>query len=148
MIHLCGLAILATSCKAHKSGSNLFKSDCDINVTFKKVSFKQLVDSINNYDQQYVEVNGKYREGKELSALFNNSSFFDHADSDAIWVNFSQDCPLHLSGSGKGLFEVSNDRYTPINNKEIIIRGKIDLRNKGHLNRYKGTIDHVSLINY
>jgi hypothetical protein len=139
--------MILASCQGHKT-REVFKSDCDVNIPFKKVSFTQLVDSIDDYDQQYIEVNGKYKEGSELSALFNDDKFFGHPDSDALWVNFSQDCPLYLTGTHTGLFEVSNGQFVPINNKKITIRGKIDLHNKGHLNQYKGTIDHVSLVDF
>ena len=100
------------------------------------------MDSIQWYDQQYVEVTGKYREDKELSALFCDSL----PDNNALWVNFSQDCPLYLKGTHQGLFEYNDGQFTQINNRSITIRGRIDFHNKGSRNDYKATIDRISLV--
>lgn len=137
------LAIFIQSCKSEKK---VYQSSCDVNITFKKVSFSRLMDSIDAYDQKYVEVDGTYQEGKEESALFNDSLFVDHSSSHALWVNFSQDCPLFLSGTRTGLFESNDGGFTRINNKEVTIRGRIDVKHKGHLGSYRGSIDRVSLV--
>ncbi|MDB4923409.1 hypothetical protein [Mucilaginibacter sp.] len=140
---LCLLPVFLQSCGSNKK---IYKSNCDVNITFKKVGFTQLIDSIKNYDQQYVEVSGTYREAKEQSALYNDSLFVDHSKKHALWVNFSQDCPLYLKGTRTGLFEASDGEFTPMNNKKIIIRGRVDLHNTGHLGLYKGAIDRVSSV--
>jgi len=127
------------------SGKKVYLSGCDAGQTFKRISYTHLVDSIAYYDQQYVEITGRYQEGKEMSAIYNDSTFVNQ-DNKALWVNFSQDCPLYLSGTQKGLFEDSNGAFTQINNKKVRIRGKVDVHNQGHLKRYKGCIDRVSLI--
>lgn len=137
------VAVVLQSCKSHKK---IYLSNCDEGINFKRVGFTQLIDSINNYDQQYIEVNGTYEEGKEESALVNDSLFVDHSNERAIWVNFSQDCPLYLKGAREGLFEYNDGKFTQLNNKSITIRGKIDVRHKGHLGSYKGTLDRVSLV--
>jgi len=127
-------------------GKKVYKSDCDVDVSFKHVSFHQLMDSIKNYDQQYIEVSGKYEEDKELSALFNDGVLPDKSVQNGLWVNFSQDCPLYLSGTRQGLFEYNNGQFTQINNKSITIRGRIDLHNRGSHSKWKATIDRVSLV--
>lgn len=131
------------SCTSHKK---IYKSNCDDNITFKHIEFTKLIDSIENYDHQYIEVSGTYKEAKEQSALFDNSMFEDHSNGHALWINFTQDCPLYLSGTHIGLFEYNDGQFTQINNKKIIIRGKIDVRHKGHLGSYKGSIDRVSFV--
>jgi hypothetical protein len=128
------------------SDKKIYKSNCDVDITFKHVGFTQLIDSIQNYDHQYVEVYGTYLEGKEQSALVNDSLFVDHSSGHSLWINFSQDCPLYLSGTRIGLFEYNDGKFTQINNKKITIRGKIDVRHKGHLGSYKGSIDRVSFV--
>jgi hypothetical protein len=115
-------------------------------MTFKHVGFSQLIDSIKNYDQQYIEVEGTYREGKEESALFNDSLFVDHSSQHAIWINFSQECPLYQIGTHKGIFEYNDGKFTQLNDKTITIRGKIDVRHKGHLGSYRGSMDRVSYV--
>jgi hypothetical protein len=131
------------SCNHEKK---IYTSDCNDNLAFKRVTFTRLIDSIQNYDHQYVEVQGTYKEGESESALVNDSLFTDHSNRHALWVNFSQDCPLYLKGTRQGLFEYNNGKFTQINNKSIIIRGKIDVRHKGHLGSYRGQIDRVSYI--
>jgi hypothetical protein len=131
------------SCNRNKK---IFQSDCDADKSFKHIGFKQLIDSLADYDQKYVEVSGRYEEDKELSALINDSSDTRHSNRNALWVNFSQDCPLYLSGTRTGLFEYNDGQFTQMNDKPVTIRGKIDLHNKGHLKQYKATIERVSLI--
>jgi hypothetical protein len=136
-------SVVLQSCKSDKK---IYKSDCNSGISFKHIGFTQLIDSMKNYDQQYIEVNGTYHEGKGESALFNDSLFVDHSNKHAIWVNFSQDCPLYLTGTHKGLFEYNDGKFTQLNNKNLTIRGKVDGRHKGHLGSYSGTIDRVSYI--
>jgi len=140
------LALLTTltsqSCKHQKQ---IYKSDCDIDKDFTHISFKQLMDSLGNYDQQYIEISGKYEEDKGVSALVNDSLIFDHSGN-ALWVDFSQDCPLYLSGTRKGLFEYNDGQFTRIKNKEITIRGVIELQNKGQHKKYKAAIERVSFV--
>jgi hypothetical protein len=136
-------ALVLQSCTG---GKKTYKSNCDANITFKRVGFTQLIDSIQNYDHQYVEVIGTYKEGNEQSALFNDSLFVDHSNIHALWINFSQDCPLYLSGTHTGLFEANDGQFTSINNKRVMIRGRVDLHNTGHKKQYKGCIDRVSFI--
>jgi hypothetical protein len=131
------------SCKHVKK---VYKSDCDVDISFKRVGFRQLMDSIKNYDQQYIEVSGKYEEDKGVSALFSDGAFSDGSDQKGLWVNFSQDCPLYLSGTRQGLFEYNDGQFTQINNKSVTIRGRIDLHNRGSHNKWKATIDRVSLV--
>lgn len=131
------------SCTSEKK---IYKSDCNNDLTFKRVGFTRLIDSIESYDQQYVEITGTYKESKGQSALFNDSLFVDHSNSHAIWVNFSQDCPLYLTGTRIGLFEFNDGTFTQLNNKTVTLRGKIDVANKGHLGSYRGSIDRVSFV--
>ena len=135
--------LLLQGCKGSKK---IYKSSCDVDITFKHVGFSQLIDSIASYDKQYVEVTGTYKEGKGLSALFNDSLFVDHSNKNALWVNFSQDCPLYLTGTHTGLFEANDGRFISLNNKKLIIRGKVNLRSIGHKNQFKASIDRVSLV--
>jgi len=130
-------------CTKHKK---IYKSDCDSDIAFKHVRFTQLIDSIKYYDQQYVEITGTYKEAKEQSALFNDSLFVDHSNKHALWINFSQDCPLYLSGTHTGLFQAIDGQFIPINNKEITIRGKVNRKNTGYLGQYRGCIERVSFV--
>jgi hypothetical protein len=135
--------ICLSSCKHDKK---VYLSSCNNDFNFKKVTFSTLIDSIERYDQQYIEVQGTYKEGKDQSALVNDSTFVDHSSTRSLWVNFSQDCPLYLEGTHKGLFEYNDGKFTQISNQTIIIRGRIDVRHKGHLGSYRGEIDRVSYI--
>lgn len=140
------LMITAVALQSCRHNKKIYKSDCNDDVSFKKISFNKLIDSIENYNEQYVEVTGTYKEAKGQSALFNDSLFVDHSNKHALWVNFSQDCPLYLKGTHIGLFQATDDGFILINNKIVVMRGKIDLHNKGHLGQYKGSIDRVSYV--
>jgi hypothetical protein len=133
-------------CQSCKHENKIFKSSCNDDQTFKRISFKQLMDSLDTYDQQYIEVYGKYKEEEGISALFNDSLFVDHSSKNALWVDFSQQCPLYLSGTHQGLFEYNDGQFTQLNNKSITIRGMIDLHNRGRHKKYRATIERVSFV--
>jgi hypothetical protein len=137
------IAFLFQSCK-HEN--KIYTSNCNNDLNYKHVSFTQLIDSIQNYDHQYIEVQGTYEEGKEESALVNDSTFVNHSSERALWVNFSQDCPLYLVGTRQGLFEDNDGQFSQISSKTMVIRGRIDVRHKGHLGSYRGEIDRISYI--
>lgn len=128
------------------SRKNMYTSDCAEGIVYKRVKFSAIIDSMKAYDKQYVEFTGKYMEGKNLSALVNDSTFADHNNKRAIWVNFSQDCPLVLVGTKTGLFEYGDGDFSKINNHLMTIRGKIDMHQKGPLKNYRGGIDMVSFV--
>lgn len=143
MVVIALLFLVLTSCNA---GKKIYLSDCDGDKTFKRVTFNHLLDSLNYYDQKYVEITGTYEEGKGKSAIYNDSTLVKTDNHKAFWVNFSQDCELYLKGTNTGLFDYNDGRFTQINNKRMRIRGKLDAHNLGYLKQYKGCIDHISLI--
>src|ERR1700744_5754751 len=124
------LSSVLFSCKHEKK---VYTSDCNNDLNYVHVTFKQLVDNISKYDHQYVEVQGTYKEGDPESPLFNASLFPDPSNSHALWVNFSQDCPLYLQGPRQGLFEYNDGKFTLISVKSIVILGMIYVCHKGHL---------------
>ena len=139
----CLTAMMLYGCKSNKM---VYNSNCDAGVSFKKVEFTKLITNIKKYDGQYVEVSGTYQESKDQSALYNDSLFTDHSYKHALWINFTQDCPLYLKGTRTGLFEPTDGEFVLISNKKMKIRGRIDLHNTGHLGLYCGTIDRVSYV--
>lgn len=144
------LFILILGALSCKSRIKEYVSGCNDGRAFKRVSFTHLVDSLGFYDKQYVEVSGRYQQGKDESGLFNDSLIVDKVNNKAIWVDFSQECPLYLKGTRTGFFDYDNNngQLTPANNKTIIIRGEIDCNNKGHLKAYKGAITHISYVKF
>jgi len=137
-----GTCTLLQSCSNTK---NVYVSDCDGDQSFKRVSFTQLMDSLSYYDKKFVEVSGQYQEGKEESVLVNDSLMADHSIKNALWVDFSPDCPLYLTGTREGLFEYNDGQFTRINGKTVTLHGRIDL-NKGKQKKYKATISRLSLV--
>jgi starvation-inducible outer membrane lipoprotein len=138
------MALMLQACSHSKK---IYESECDNDQTFKQVNFKNLVDSFANYDNQYVQVKGKFEQDKEMSVLIDDS-LVSKGNKRVLLVDFSQDCPLYLKGTRTGFFDydTNNGQLTPVNNKTITIRGKINIRNKGKLNAYKGTIEHISYV--
>ncbi|TSD67438.1 hypothetical protein FFF34_008615 [Inquilinus sp. KBS0705] len=138
------MAVVPAACKSHKAKT--YSSECAAGIQYKPVSFVHLIDSIKYYDKQYVQVSGTYQEGKHTSALVNDSTFTDHSNAHAFWVNFTQDCPLYENDNHTGLFETEDGQYNQLNNKAITIRGRIDVQKKGHLKAYRATINEVSYL--
>jgi hypothetical protein len=138
------IALALQACNTHKQ--KIYTSECAPDIKFKKVKFVNLIDSIRYYDKQFVEVSGKYLEGKNVSALVNDSTFTDHGNSHALWVNFTQDCPLYLTDKHTGLFETEDGEYNKLNNRLITLRGRVEVEKKGHKNAYRATINEVSYL--
>lgn len=138
---------MALTLQACNQPKKVYESSCDDDRNFKHISFRSLVDSFANYNNQYVEVKGKYVQDKDLSALIDDS-LVTKGNKKVILVDFSQDCPLYLKGTRTGFFDydANNGQLTPVNSKVITIRGKVNIHNKGHLNAYKGTIEHISYV--
>jgi hypothetical protein len=140
------LVLTVIALQACKQQKKVYISDCAAGVKFKKVSFAHLIDSVRYYDKQYIEVSGKYLEGKNISALVNDSTFTGHENSRSLWVNFTQDCPLYLADKHTGLFETEDGEYLQINKRLMTIRGRLDLSKKGHLDSYRATLNEVSYL--
>ena len=138
------VTLLLQACSHHKK---VYESGCDDDKTFKPVTFKNLVDSFAYYNNQYVEVKGKYEQDKDLAVLIDDS-LSNRGNKRVILVDFSQDCPLYLNGTRTGFFDYDNNngQLTPVNNKSITIRGRINSNNQGKLKAYKGTIEHISYV--
>jgi hypothetical protein len=132
--------------QACKQQKKIYASECAVGIKFKKVSFENLVDSIQYYNKQYVQVSGKYVEEKNVSALVSDSTFTGHGTGRSFWVNFTQECPLYLKGKHTGLFETEDGEYKQINNRLMTIRGRLDVSKKGHLGTYRATINEVSYL--
>lgn len=146
-VKLIAFAAMALILQACSHSKKVYESNCDDEHTFKHITFKSLVDSFANYDNQYVEVKGKYEQEKDIAVLIDDS-LVSKGNKRGILVDFSQDCPLFLKETRTGFFDydANNGQLTPVNNKTITIRGKINCRNQGHLNAYRGTIEHISYV--
>ncbi|AMR33775.1 hypothetical protein A0256_21220 [Mucilaginibacter sp. PAMC 26640] len=132
-------ALLDFGCSGKKK---LYISECNPNIHFKKISLSHLTDSVKFYNKQYVEVSGKYQEGKNVSVLVSDSTFVDHSNKHSLWVNFTQDCPLYLSGTQQGLFSSEDGSYLKLNDHKVTLRGRVEINSKG----YSATINEVSAI--
>lgn len=139
------LAGALQSCSHHKK---LYKSNCDVNKTFKRVTLTHLMDSLDYYDNQCVEVRGNYKQDKNLSALFSEGVFGYKTKNKPLWVEFSPDCPLYLEGTRIGFFDYdyNGGKLTPANNQTIIVHGVVNARYKSKSGVFKGSIGHVSYI--
>ena len=138
------LAVALQACTTNKQ--KVYTSDCAPDITFKRVKFVNLIDSIEYYDKQFVEVSGKYMEERNVSALVNDSTFTNHTNSRSLWVNFTQDCPLYLTGKHTGLFETEDGEYNKLNKRLVTIHGRIEVQKKGHKNAYRATINEISYL--
>jgi hypothetical protein len=145
IVLFCTLAIALQACTHRKK---LYKSECDGEKTFKRITFSHLMDSLAFYDNKYVEVTGKYKQDKELSALLSENVFARRSQSKALWVEFSPDCPLYLEGTRIGFFDYdyNGGKLTPANNQIIVVHGIVNAHYKGHGGAYNGAIGHISYI--
>ncbi len=141
------ILLIATlqSC-SHKK--KFYKSECDVDKKFKRITLAHLMDSLDFYDNQCVEVRGKYKQDKELSALFSETLFGSREKNKALWVEFSPDCPLYLDGTRIGFFDYdyNGGKLTPANNQTVILHGIVNAHYKGGSAGFKGSIGRISYI--
>lgn len=140
------LVLLLTGLQSCSHDKKLYKSDCDVQKNFKRISLVNLMDSLSYYDNKLVEVSGKYKQDKGLSAIFNDGVFVSRKKNKPLWVEFSPDCPLYLEGTRIGFFDYdyNGGKLTPANNQIVVIHGIINAHYKGGV--FRGSIGHISYI--
>jgi hypothetical protein len=150
VVKISALLVLMLGLLACNKKKNFYKSDCGDDRAFKHLSYTKLIDSMAYYDKQYVEVSGEYRQGNGESTLFNDTLLKRNYHKKALWVEFSPDCPLYLTGTRIGFFDYdyNGGNLTPANNKKIILRGRINYHYKGNSGAYEGTIEHISYVEF
>ncbi len=139
------LFFILTSCTQH---TNLYKSVCDQDKVYRKIDMSNLLTYINDYNGEYVELEGKYKSGFEESALYDKSNFDDNDTKRALWVNFDDfiiRCPLISSRTKLDLFSREKS-YRNMINKTVILHGRIDINQKGHLSMYRASLKDITLV--
>lgn len=133
--------LIFISC-AQKS-KDLYKSTCDKGKTYQKINLNDLLKNINNFQGKYVEIEGLYKGGFEESALHASNN-----EEGVLWVNFDyyvSKCPLVSPKGNIDLFG-KEQVYKKIYDKNLILHGKINTTDKGHLSQYKATIEEITLV--
>ncbi len=129
------------------SNHQVYQSSCNAGQTFRKINLHQLITHLSQYNGLYVEVSGRYQSGRELAALADSSRLYSAGTTDMLWIEYSQECPLYEQQKHTGLFEETG-LYARLNNKNIIIRGRINIRNHGYRKQYKAALEQVSLLQW
>ncbi|RFZ90598.1 hypothetical protein D0C36_16650 [Mucilaginibacter conchicola] len=133
--------LILAACSKHQP--QVYTSNCFTDVMYKKVSYKNFMDSLRFYDGKFVEVGGTYKQGKQLSALVNDSTFTEHDPKHAIWINFSPDCPLYAPKTHTGFFEMHNGEYQNFNNTQMVIRGRLQVHKPDAKNPYPAILNDI-----
>ncbi|WP_220801582.1 hypothetical protein [Sphingobacterium sp. UME9] len=122
-----------------------FRSQCDQDGLYKRVNFNELLRDIDKYDGQFVEIKGKYISGFEESALYGNNTFYKNSPQNGLWIlfdSFNLKCPLRSINNKGGKLLTDSD----LQNRTILLHGRVDKRNKGHLALYKGALIDITLV--
>lgn len=148
LIKILSAALLTATLQSCSHQTQLYQSNCDVGKKFKHITLAHLMDSLSYYDNQCVEVRGKYKQDKNLSALFSESAFGYKTKDRPLWVEFSPDCPLFLKGTRIGFFDYdyNGGKLTPANNQTITIHGIVNAHYKNSSGTFKGSIGHISYI--
>ena len=134
--------MMATAISACTHDKKVYTSGCNDGRDFKRISLANLADSLSFYNDKFVEVTGLYRQDKVVSFLIGDKN------KNAILVEFSNECPLYLTGTRIGFFDYDNNngQLTPANNKTVILRGEIIYHANQKLNTPKASISHISYV--
>lgn len=135
---------LFTCCKKHNS--RIYTSECANNTQLKKVSYRNLMDSLQYYQNRYVQVSGEYRQGKELSALVSDSSSFSSDSGQSLWVNFVPDCPLFEKHTHVGLFQSTDGEYLNFDKTRMVIGGRLEMQKTKARGVYRPTLNNVCYV--
>lgn len=134
--------LLVMSCTHH----DRYQSSCNVNQTYQKLSFKQLMQNPAAYNGQYVEVRGKYVSGKDQTALSDSATLYN-SNKELLWIDFSPQCPLYQQKTHKGLFE-DYSIYKKLDGKLITFRGQVNTSNHGYQHQYKAALEQISLLEW
>ena len=133
--------LILTACSKHKP--QVYTSDCTNDYAYRKLSYRNLMDSLNYYNGKFIEVDGIYQQGKHLSALVNDSSSADKDAGHSIWINFSPDCPLYMPNTHIGLFEAQDGEYKSFNDTKMVVRGRLQLHQPTDSNKYVAILNDI-----
>lgn len=135
---------LFTCCKKQKP--RIYTSDCANNIALKKVSYSNLMDSLKFYQNQYVQVSGEYRQGKELSVLVNDSASVNSGAQQSLWINFVPDCPLFEKHTHAGLFQATDGEYLNFDKTRMVIGGRLELQKTKTRGACRPTLNNVCYV--
>lgn len=142
---LYAILVLLTGC-SQKAAT--YQSFCDQDEEYHMVDMRYLLRNIGAYEGKYVEVEGKYKTHFEQSALFMKSSYNENYLEDALWVEFDDftiRCPLISSQTRVDLFG-KGQNFRGMDDRILILHGRIDTKSKGHLSQYIGSIKDITLV--
>ena len=125
---------LSTGCKSHKS-SGIYYVDSTRTVNAVRVDIWQLLPT---YNGKFVEIEGLYRHGFEVSALFPSKS---SKGRHAIWVDFTRN--LTNPQTKKQLFGKDFKEVEKLYDRKVKLIGVFDKDTKGHLDAYFGGITNI-----
>ncbi|CAL2093784.1 protein of unknown function [Tenacibaculum sp. 190524A02b] len=123
------LVFIFNSCKQPKSIVN------SRNNSYTTILLKELIFSSNNYKDKPIEVEGFFTFKMEESSISinENSSY-----SEKVWLEFDFYKELR---SQKGKYFFKDNNLLNYNSKKIKIRGIYNIKYKGHMSWYKGSIN-------
>jgi hypothetical protein len=118
------------SCNQHKV--ELIGSTYNPKIYYQKVGLYKLAGNLQSFDGMLVEVKGEFSYNFEDVALYNDGLFSD--EGIRFWVNFKD-----------GMTKDEN-QLKQLSGKPVIIRGKVNSKQKGHLGWYLAELDSVYYI--
>ena len=95
-----------------------------------KISISELAENYKNYQGQYIETAGKFRQGFEEFAIYSDKSL-SNGEAQGFWLDTDKDLNL------------DNSSFDKMNGKRVTIKGIIDTTHKGHLSSYLATITRI-----
>ena len=104
---------------------------------YEKVKLDDLFSNLNKYEGRYIEVEGYFIVNRNETAIYKMSQV-----KEAIWVSFKEDNLF----DDKGNSLLNSNAIDDLSDKNVIIKGKFDSKNRGNLALYKGSITNISYI--
>lgn len=129
------LFLFLTLISCSQSNFQYMKKNYSTNsVSYEKVELNDLFSDIDKYEGKNIEIKGYFIGNRNESAIYLKSQI-----KNGVWISFKDEL---FDNDGNPLLN-SNIIYD-LSNKNVIIKGKFDSKNKGNLALYKGSIIDVS----
>lgn len=128
---------LGGGCTSHKSLGIVYRDSSAITDAIRIDNWELL----DFHNEKLVEIEGIYRHGFEMDAIFQNEN--SNEKKDAVWLEFTGMKNLMNPATQTKLLDKNFTELNKFYNRRIRIVGFFNKENKGHMDLYFGSIGQI-----
>ena len=131
LVWMLSMIILISCNRDNKEKIQYINLKLDTSILTQKKTIEGLATECNSVDGQYIEVRGRFYAQFENVALWDDFGIFPNWRI-KFWLDFDR--------------AIDDSTLQKLSGKMVIIKGKIDAKNHGHLHAYLATIKNIYFI--